>query len=251
MRRIKRRTFAGCVCEQEVFPVASNRRSLEDAEPRQWFASDEERRRHNDLAALRKFTQIVNATFGPGSLYSTLTFDRAHEVHTYWEAKLILENFIKRLRRINPDAQLVVVMGTGATNRIHFHMLSNGLTKEQIADKWGQGEIRRIEPLREHNYYTVPGKAGKVDHGRDYKGLAEYLISHWTPEQGGHRYRPTRNLCKPERDKPTIVNRVYTVDKPPRAPKGYKLVEARGNQFGYLYYKYIVIPDKPEHKPKR
>ena len=95
-------------------------------------------------------------------------------------------------------------MGRGkGTHRIHFHMVSEGIPEEQIRKLWGMGEIVRIEHLREHNYYSG------IDHGQDYTGLANYLFGHWTPEQGGHRWkRPeswtSRTGSRPPRSNATI-----------------------------------------------
>jgi hypothetical protein len=87
-----------------------------------------------------------------------------------------------------------------------------------------------------------------VDHGRDYTGLADYLFDHWTPEQGGHRWKATKNLRKPEREEPKVIKREYSAKHPPRPPKGYILVEARETKFGYAYFKYIVEPPKRTRK---
>ena len=90
--------------------------------------------------------------------------------------------------------------------------------------------------LREHNKYNG------VDYGADFTGLANYLFNHWTAEQGGHRYYRTRNIEEPKKERVTLIRRDYSVDKPPRAPKGYKLVESECNEFGYLYFKYVKVP---------
>lgn len=71
-----------------------------------------------------------------------------------------------------------------------------------------------------------------------------YLFDHWTPEQGGHRYKATRNLAKPMKDEAKEVKRQYTEDKPPAAPKGYKLVEAEHTPYGLYYFKYVKEPPK-------
>ena len=89
-----------------------------------------------------------------------------------------------------------------------------------------------------------------MDHGQDYTGLANYLFDHWTPEQGGHRWRPTKNLRQPEREKPKEIKREYSEHKPPKAPKGYMLVESRATKYGYLYFKYVKIPDPPRRRPR-
>ena len=106
------------------------------------------------------------------------------------------------------------------------------------------GEIVRIEHLKEHNYYNG------IDCGQDYTGLANYLFDHWSPEQGGHHWKATLNLDKPEREPNTSVKMNYTENKPPRAPKGYIFVESKTTKYGYLYFKYVRKPPKRERKKK-
>ena len=119
-----------------------------------------------------------------------------------------------------------------------MHMLSEGVPEELIRRQWYLGSVVRIEHLKGHNYYDG------VDHGQDYTGLANYLFDHWTPEQGGHRWKPTKNLRQPERENPKEIKRQYSEQKPPRAPKGYVLVESKATRYGYLYFKYVRIPPK-------
>ena len=123
-------------------------------------------------------------------------------------------------------------------------MVSDGIPEEFIKQKWEFGNILRIENLREHNFYDG------VDHGQDYTGLANYLFDHWTPEQGGHRWKQTRNASKPDRETPTLAKRIYTESKPPIAPKGYILVETRSTKYGYLYFKYVKEPPKRSRRKK-
>jgi len=236
MPTIKRRIFSGSICEQEVFNIPDKVKNLSKAEPQERFKTDEDRARHREEISRRHFIRIVNSTFSPKSLYSTLTLDNDHEVYNFEDAKRIVNNYIRRLKYIEPDAQIVLVTGRGkSTDRIHFHMISNGLSEEQIRQRWKGGNVKHIKPLRKNNYYN------EVNHGQDYTALANYLFNHWTAEQGGHRWKATKNIIQPEREEPTIVKRNYTESKPPKAPKGYKLVEARSNQYGYLYFKYVRI----------
>ncbi len=146
---------------------------------------------------------------------------------------------MRRLKYHFPDARIMIYMGRGkSTSRIHFHMVSDGIPEDMIRQLWGMGEIVRIDPLKEHNYYNG------VDHGQDYTGLANYLFDHWTPEQGGHRWKQTTNLLKPDREAAKEIKRNYTESKAPRPPKGYILVESRATKYGYLYYKYVKEPAK-------
>lgn len=229
MQRIKRRIFSGVVCEQEVYTV-SDRANIKKAEPRPRFKDDEERAQHRIGISKRKHQRLVNENFSPLSLYSTLTFDDDSEVHTFSEARRIRDNYFRRLQRACPDAKIIIYMGRGkSTNRIHFHMISDGIPEETISGKWNDGSVIHIRHLREHNYYNG------VDYGQDYTGLADYLFNHWTPEQGGHRWKATRNLRQPEKEAPTLALRTYTEKKAPIAPKGYKLVEARATKWGYIF----------------
>lgn len=238
MKRVKRRTFSGAVCEQEIFSIRENQnaKAAEPREPR--FQSEEERAAHREAISRKRHTQMFNTNFSHDSLYSTLTLDNDHEVHEFEEMKRLRDNYIRRLKRRFPDAVIFAYIGKGKnTHRLHMHMVSNGIPEEWIAGLWTYGSVVRVDHLREHCMYDG------VDHGEDYTALANYLFDHWTPEQGGHRWKNTRNARKPEKEEPKEVKRNYSETKPPAPPKGYKLVETRANQYGYLYFKYVKIPE--------
>lgn len=232
--RVKKNTFAGAVCEIEVFTVSDRTRNISKAQYKPEARTEEERERRNRMIARKHHERLINTNFSPSSLYSTLTFDNEHEVHDWKEAKRLECLYQRRLRYVFPRAKICLYMGRGKnTNRIHFHMLSDGIPEEEIISLWYYGEIVKIEPLRKHNYYNG------IDHGRDYTGLANYLFDHWTAEQGTKkRYFATRNLKQPETEKTTVTIRKYSPEHPPRAPKGYKLVECVQNQYGYMRFKY-------------
>lgn len=245
MQRVKTRLFFGSICEQIVFNVPDRVRDIQKAEPRPRFKTEEERAQHRIGISRRKHARLFNATFSPTSLYSTLTLNNEYEVHTFKEARRLRDNYVRRLKYHAPDAKIMIYMGRGkSTHRIHFHVVSEGVPEDLITKLWGMGEIVRIEHLREHNYYKG------IDHGKDYTGLANYLFDHWTEEQGGHRWKQTQNLDRPEREPSTPVRRNYTESKPPRPPKGYILVESRATKYGYLYYKYVKKPE-PQKRPRR
>lgn len=213
--------------------------------PRPRFKSEEERQRHRNEISRKKHARMVNETFSPRSLYSTLTLDNEHEVHTFREAKRLRDNFCRRLQYSCPDAKISIYCGRGKnTQRIHFHLLSDGVPKEVIAEKWGMGEILRIEHLREHVYYDG------VDHGPDYTGLANYLFDHWTPDQGGHRWKQSRNVGKPQREA-RVVKTHFHLGRPPQPPKGYILVEQSSTPYGYFYFKYVRAPEKRVRTEKK
>lgn len=239
MQRIKRRTFSGVVCEQEVYNISERTKDIKKAEPRPRFKDEEEREQHKTLMSKRHHARLFNENYSPRSKYSTLTIDNENEVHTFEEARILRDRYVRRLKYAVPDAKINIYMGRGkVTNRIHFHMVSDGIEEKVITEKWQYGSIVRIENLREHNYYDG------IDHGKDYTGLANYLFDHWKPEQGGHRWKSTKNMRQPERETPTVAKRNYTQEKPPQPPKGYMLIESKKTNYGYLYFKYIKIPEK-------
>lgn len=249
MPTLKRRIFSGNVCEQIVYNVPNNVRNVRDYEPRPRFKSPEEKDAFLLGISRRKHARSFNANFSPSSLYSTLTFDDEHEVHTFQDAKRIRDNYFRVLKRAYPNAIIFFYLGRGkSTHRIHCHMVSEGIPKEFIKAKWRCGKINRISNLRKNCWYDG------VNHGQDYTGLANYLFDHWSPEQGGHHWKQTKNTKKPEIEEPTEVNvrGGYTEKRPPRPPKGYKLVETKSTKYGFMYFKYVIAPrdEFKRNKPK-
>lgn len=243
MKRVKTCTDSGVVKEMKVFNVSERADVRKARPPRPRFKDEEERAAFCQAIARRRHAQIFNATFGPAdrdsSFYSTQTFSDEYEVHTFKDARRIRDNFIRKIRYHVPEARIMIYMGRGkSTNRIHFHMVSEGVPEELIRRLWRWGEVVQVSRLRDHNYYDG------VDHGRDYTGLANYLFGHWTPEQGGRRrWRGTANLRKPDKGKPVEVKREYSEKHPPRTPKGYILVESKKTKYGYFYFKYVLKPE--------
>lgn len=249
MKTMKRRIFSGAVCEQIVYNVPDRVRDPKEYDPenlkKDRFDCEEAYEKFKSDISRRKHYRSFMANFSPSSLYSTLTFENRWEVHTFDEAKIVRRRYVRALKRAFPDAVIFLYMGRGeVTNRIHFHMVSEGITEEVITDKWKYGSVVRVENLREHNWYDG------VDCGEDYAGLANYLFDHWTEEVGGHRWFHTKNARKPDLEEPSEVKirGGYSEKRPPRAPKGYMLVETKATKYGYLYYKYVVIPPKPNRK---
>lgn len=244
MRRVKKRIFSGCVLEQITFHVSDRVKDIKGAKPpRPRFKDEGERELHRAGISKRRHAQAFNENFSPSSLYSTLTFDDEHEIHTFSEARQIRRNIIRALKRQYPEAVIFLYIGRGkSTHRIHFHMVSEGLPESLIKEKWKYGSVIRINNLRKHNYYDG------IDHGQDYTGLANYLWEHWTPEQGGHRWFMTKNAKQPDSEPAEEVKREYSPRKPPKPPMGYMLVEARATSYGYCYFKYVKAPPKPPQR---
>ncbi|MBP3478104.1 MAG: hypothetical protein J6K03_01305 [Oscillospiraceae bacterium] len=250
MKQMKRRFFMGAICEQVVHNVSDGVKNIEEYDPekirKDRFESEEAYLKFKTEISRRNHLRQFHANFSPTSIYCTPTFDDEWEVHTFEEAKIVRKRFVQALKRAYPDAVIFLYMGRGkSTNRIHFHMVSEGIPEEFIKKKWKYGQVRHPEHLREHCWYDG------VDHGQDYTGLANYLFNHWTEEVGGHRYFRTKNARKPDKEPATEVHirGGYSEKRPPVAPKGYKLVDIKATKYGCIYFKYVVIP-KTSRKEK-
>lgn len=245
--RMKKRIFAGAVCEQVVYHVSDRAKDPKKAKPIIKAKTEEEKAAHRDGIAKRRFIRMVNANFTPKGYFATLTMDRDYECHTFDEARQLRRNYARRLVYKFPDAKIIIVMGRGKnTSRIHFHMLieGEGVTREAVAAAWNCGEVTRIEHLREHN------KMNGQDLGKDFTQVAAYMLEHWKPEQGGHRYYATKNMVQPEEEKPTECAREYGPEKPPITPKGYIYIGCQWNSYGYVIFKYVREPEKNGRKAR-
>ena len=246
VKKLRKRIYSGVVLEQITFNVSDRVKNIKEAEPpRPRFKTEEERERHRAGISMRHHAQLFNENFSPTSLYSTLTFDDDNELHSFSEARQIRRNFRRALKREFPDSIFFIYMGRGkSTHRIHFHMVSEGVPKDSILEKWKYGSVARVSNLRPHNYYNG------IDHGQDYTGLANYLWNHWTSEQGGHRWFMTKNAKKPDYEPTEEVKLDYTPERPPKTPKGYLLVDAKRTAYGYCYFKFVkILP--PQRKGRK
>lgn len=247
-KRHKRRKFSGRVCEQIVYKVADGADPKTSRPKKTRFQTREEQDEFNRKISEGKLEALVNANFGPTSLYSTLTLDAENEVHTAAEMRQIRNRFYRRLLYKYPNAKIVIVYGQGkSTSRFHLHMISDGIPEDEIGRIWGLGSVIEVRHLREHNYY-MDENGNKVDHGRDYKALADYLHGHWKKEFGGHRYKASRSCVRPEPEPATEAVRDYSLTRPPVAPRGYILVESRATKYGFLYFKYVWDPKNETRK---
>lgn len=245
MKQMKRRSYMGAICEQVVYCVSDGAHKVQEYNPerirKDRFENEAAYQKFKVEISRRNHSRLFHANFSPTSIYSTLTFDDENEVHTFPEAKLVARRFLRVMKRAFPDAVIFLYMGRGeGTDRIHFHMVSEGIPKEFLECKWQYGSVKRFNNLREHNWYDG------VDHGQDYTGLANYLFNHWTEEVGGHRWIMTKNAKKPEREKATEVHVPggYSEKRPPIAPKGYKLVDIKATKYGCYYFRYVYVPPK-------
>ncbi len=239
MKTIKRDTYAGAICLREIYSVGDKVNPAGSKPPRPRFNSEEEREKHREAISRKKHLLAFHANFTPKSFYSTLTFDMDNECHTLRDCDALFNRYKRKLKKKYPDAVIFWYRGEGKnTDRFHIHMVTDGIAAADISKLWIYGDVKRIEHLRERNFYNGE------DCGRDYSGLANYLFDHWRKEYGGQRWHQTKNAKKPEQEEPAIIKRSYSPEHPPRPPKGYKLVHTETNRFGYQCYKYVYWWEK-------
>ncbi len=238
MPNCKRVTHSGAVLEIEVYPVSETVRELGKSKPNPAnVRTAEEKERYNNYKSLKQFIRLVNTNFTGADYYVTLTYDDEHLPASYDEAVKNLDNYVRRLRYSNPNAKIISVTGFGSrSGRLHHHSIISGVSEGDILSKWTFGKIAKAEHLRKNNYYNG------VNHGEDFTALAEYLHRHAPTEHKGKRWKQTKNIQQPIREKAKQVRRAYSTECPPKAPNGFMLVEARTSEFyksGYMYFKYV------------
>lgn len=243
-RMMKKRIFAGSICEQIVYMApdrAGGSWNPEKETKRERFKDEAEYIRFKTEIKRRAHYRKFMANFRAGDLFSTLTFDRENEVTDFTEARAMRNKWRRKIRRAFPEAVFFLYMGRGkSTHRIHFHMVSHGIPEEWIRENWCWGKADRIVMLRKKC------RMDGVDMGMDYQGLANYLFDHWSQEQGGHRYFATRNARQPEEEKATEIRLkyAYSQKRPPRAPKGYRMTKCESIGYGLWYFRYVLIEEK-------
>lgn len=239
MSKYKKRTFSGAVCEIEIYNSSESRcPKLKPAPER--IRTDEEKREYNRRKSEKHFIRVVNTNFTHNDYYVTATYCNELLPSSFEEATANVDNYVRRLRRTNPQAKIISVTGYGKrSGRLHHHLIISGVAESDIINKWNGGEIIRAEHLREHNIYN-----GK-DYGEDFTALAVYLHTHTPENVKGRRWKQTRTIQQPKEEKPQKVSRLYSEYKPPKAPEGFALQEVHTSEYygsGYICFKYIRTP---------
>lgn len=148
-KRAKVKIDTGTVCEKCLYQAPGSGGTK--SQPR--FKTEAERAEHRRKVAWRDHTRKVNENFRGYELYSVLTFDDAHDVHTFEEARRVRDNYRRRLLRSCPDALIHIYYQQSKTNHWYLRLLSKGVPAEIIHAKWGQGLART---------QTMPGAADRT-----------------------------------------------------------------------------------------
>ena len=202
----------------------------------------------NQRNSERELIRVLNENFTPDDLEIHLTFDDKCMPNDYEEAKRLVDNFIRRVKRRYKNAGLelkaVVVISGGEGKRWHYHItLKCGIDRDELEALWpyGYANSRRLR-------FNENG----------VEGLAKYISRQHMQDEGVERVKGrrrwfgTRNLKRPQPKTTTgaisgkKVKELCTVEVESRAPferlyPGYFLsrVEAIENEFNHGYYLHI------------
>ncbi len=186
---------AGPIKEVMVYPIWG-RSWANTARASRKNVTPERMARANAAAAVKKFTRLINANFGPRDQHVTLTY--AGEAPDWQTAHRDMQNFIRRMQRQRrrkglPDAGYVYVLedSDGYTQkRIHIHLVTHGgLSREEIEACWKKGRTNadRLQP-----------------DGEWLTGLAKYMLKTNradrldSEENGRRRWYASKGLKKPK-----------------------------------------------------
>ena len=177
-----------------------------------------------------KFEQLVNANFGAGDLFVTLTYSSAEQPTDEAQAKADLRNYLARVRYLRARRGLdplrfVCVMEKTSTGKYHFHMImGSGLDRDEVERLWRRGFVNSRRCQTE--------EAGLA-------GLANYMTK-LKPGQtkGWRKWTCSRNLIRPTA---TVADHKFTRRRVERIAEA---MQAEGRQiFEKQFSGWQVIDD--------
>lgn len=180
----------------------------------------EEVKKVNQRMAAKKLRRLIDANFGPGDIYLTLTY-RDSEQRTLEEAKKDLKKFMEKLKyrygKIGQVFKWIKTTGIRKRGAAHHHIIFNNIDGFNYIK-----ELPKIWP-----FGTVDIKALYED-GR-YMALAEYFVKHKQENEekikesqmNARSYSCSRNLKHPRVKR--IIIKEEMIAKVPKVPTGYRI----------------------------
>lgn len=174
--------ICGDFMDGDIYPVfqpAGKRRSR--CKP-----TSEIQKRLNQRNAERKLTRLVHANFGEEDIALHLTYRRGEEPETEEEARKILSNYIRRLKRAyskqGKELKYISCTEYGKRGgRVHHHLIINaGLSRDETEKIWGHGYANSKRLQFDENGAT---------------GLARYMTK---DRHFYKRWNQSRNLVTPQ-----------------------------------------------------
>lgn len=224
MPYIEKRIYSGPLLEIEHYPVGKKGHRIRAKRDK---PTREVQERLNRKNAVKKLERLLYANFGKKDLFVTLTY--SGDVPEIEQAKRDLRNYIRRLQaRMDKQGmdKLKYISVTARDGRIHHHLIiSGGLSLDDIEGAWGKGRVQ----------------LSRLDIHMGLEGLAWYVVKNGAEEKNQKRWNQSRNLIKPTVKRKQSSKRP-DIYRPPRIPKGYKLLqmEMSDNDFTGLH-RYIKL----------
>lgn len=143
--------------------------------------------RLNERNSIREAIRVAEANFRPGDYALHLTY--AEEPGSLDDARRLLDNFLKRLRRLYRRAGLELrymkrtERGKKA-GRVHHHLyITGGMDRDRIEELWGQGRCN----------------SRRLQFGRDgIEGLTAYIAGEGKSRDTYRRWSCSRNCVRPQ-----------------------------------------------------
>ena len=192
----RRTTVSGPRIDAEVFPVFGRRMrgALRRAKSQQ--TKEAQQKANNERSRIR-LIQLVEANFTEEDL--AIGLDYAGQAPTPERVDKDLKNFFEKIRRRRkqrglPDLKYIAAIGGDempaagySGKRPHVHVIMNGgIDRDEIEQLWGHGHANthRLQPRDE-----------------GLGGIAVYFTRQMQdrpPKMGVKKYRPSKNLIRPE-----------------------------------------------------
>ena len=235
--------------EVEIYPEFT-RKEAEAAKVRK-PGSTGAQRKLNEKNARKYCKRLINANFGNGDYWITLTYDNEHLPDTIEEAIRDMTNYIRRVnyRRkkegLKPVKYIFVTEQGAKTNRIHHHLVieKGNMTADDLEELWKKGSRNNVRRIAEDE--------------NGLAGLSEYLTK---DPKGRKRWHSSKNLKKPKvsksysvfsfkRIRKMIENNDIIKDELEKTYKGKRLIntDVRYNEHNgrfYIYAQMITVQRK-------
>lgn len=141
----------------------------------------------NEKNSIHSAIRVAEANFHQGDYALHLTYEE--EPETMADARRMLDNFLKRLRRLYRKAgvELKYMKRTEKgkkAGRVHHHLyITGGVDRDRIEELWGQGRCN----------------SRRLQFGKDgIEGLTAYIAGEGKPRDTYRRWSCSRNCVRPE-----------------------------------------------------
>lgn len=214
----------------------------------------------NEYAAEKQLARLINANFGAGDLLLGLDYsaegmerimrylekqgidlkalseeERIDAIRTAAdrEMQLVLRRVQRAMKQDGLELKYIGVTSdmdgdTGEMVRVHHHLIVPECAKGYFLEKWkGLGGVDWTELRRQP----------------DYLPIAEYLLRQVRRIPDAKKYRPSRNLVRPQ-PKDRIVNSGAEL----RVPKGGQLLQRNAFRPGQAQYIRYILPEAMERE---